>query len=202
MTKKCQPDYRYDICFFRQLFCSLCVKRQSVLLKPWKLLFNFRVLRWAIVFYLLDKLILSDTIFICFMARWKNCFLWVIFHVYSDLVTPHTPNPVPQPTHSHSHTPRPSKMLFLWNWSEWLRKKGKKLTKSTLLSLLQIIHYELPNSSEIFVHRSGRTGRAGKKGSAILIYTNEESRAVSSIERDVNCKFTEVKYLSIFFKKK
>ncbi|KAL2464928.1 DEAD-box ATP-dependent RNA helicase 53 [Abeliophyllum distichum] len=27
-----------------------------------------------------------------------------------------------------------------------------------------VIHYELPNSSEIFVHRSGRTGRAGRKG--------------------------------------
>ncbi|XP_041000865.1 DEAD-box ATP-dependent RNA helicase 53, mitochondrial-like isoform X1 [Juglans microcarpa x Juglans regia] len=55
-----------------------------------------------------------------------------------------------------------------------------------------IIHYELPNNSEIFVHRSGRTGRAGKKGSAILIYTQDQMRAVRVIEREVGCKFTEL----------
>ncbi|KAL5707011.1 RNA helicase [Ranunculus cassubicifolius] len=55
-----------------------------------------------------------------------------------------------------------------------------------------VIHYELPNNSEIFVHRSGRTGRAGKKGSAILIYTDTQSRAVRTIERDVGSKFNEL----------
>ncbi|XP_057873237.2 DEAD-box ATP-dependent RNA helicase 9, mitochondrial isoform X1 [Cryptomeria japonica] len=55
-----------------------------------------------------------------------------------------------------------------------------------------IIHYELPNSSEIFVHRSGRTGRAGKKGTAILIYSEQQSRAVRGIEQDVGCKFKEL----------
>ncbi|KAM6548582.1 hypothetical protein CsatB_020258 [Cannabis sativa] len=55
-----------------------------------------------------------------------------------------------------------------------------------------VIHYELPNNSEIFVHRSGRTGRAGKKGAAILIYTHDQNRAVRFIERDVGCKFTEL----------
>ncbi|KAK4800027.1 hypothetical protein SAY86_025392 [Trapa natans] len=54
-----------------------------------------------------------------------------------------------------------------------------------------VIHYELPNSSEIFVHRSGRTGRAGKKGNAILIYTHDQRRAVRVIEQDVGCRFTE-----------
>jgi hypothetical protein len=58
--------------------------------------------------------------------------------------------------------------------------------------LVQVIHFELPNSSEIFVHRSGRTGRAGKKGTAIVMYNYEQSRAVRVIERDVGCKFTEV----------
>ncbi|PKA57034.1 DEAD-box ATP-dependent RNA helicase 53 [Apostasia shenzhenica] len=55
-----------------------------------------------------------------------------------------------------------------------------------------VIHYELPNSSELFVHRSGRTGRAGKKGIAILIYTREQTRAVRIIEHDVGCTFTEL----------
>lgn len=52
-----------------------------------------------------------------------------------------------------------------------------------------IIHYELPNDPETFVHRSGRTGRAGKLGSAILMYTGNQRRTVRSLERDVGCKF-------------
>ncbi|KAL5077732.1 hypothetical protein RYX36_016716 [Vicia faba] len=55
-----------------------------------------------------------------------------------------------------------------------------------------VIHYELPNNSEIFVHRTGRTGRAGKKGTAILVHTENQSRAVQSIARDVGCTFTEL----------
>ncbi|KAJ0079702.1 hypothetical protein Patl1_24659 [Pistacia atlantica] len=52
-----------------------------------------------------------------------------------------------------------------------------------------IIHYELPNDPETFVHRSGRTGRAGKEGNAILMFTNNQRRTVRSLERDVGCKF-------------
>ncbi|KAE9598182.1 putative RNA helicase transcription factor interactor and regulator CCHC(Zn) family [Lupinus albus] len=52
-----------------------------------------------------------------------------------------------------------------------------------------IIHYELPNDSETFVHRSGRTGRAGKEGNAILLYTSSQRRTVRSLEHDVSCKF-------------
>eukprot|EP01018_Ginkgo_biloba_P031426 Gb_10087 [translate_table: standard] len=55
-----------------------------------------------------------------------------------------------------------------------------------------VIHYEIPNNSEIFVHRSGRTGRAGRKGNAILIYTEQQLRQVRVIEQDVGCKFTEL----------
>ncbi|WOG98368.1 hypothetical protein DCAR_0417709 [Daucus carota subsp. sativus] len=55
-----------------------------------------------------------------------------------------------------------------------------------------VIHFELPNTSEMFVHRSGRTGRAGKKGSAILIYSSEQSRDVKGIERQVGCRFAEL----------
>lgn len=39
------------------------------------------------------------------------------------------------------------------------------------------------------MHRSGRTGRAGKEGSAILMFTNSQRRTVRSLERDVGCKF-------------
>ncbi|KAI7757059.1 hypothetical protein M8C21_021041 [Ambrosia artemisiifolia] len=52
-----------------------------------------------------------------------------------------------------------------------------------------VIHYELPNDPETFVHRSGRTGRAGKQGKAILMYTNSQRRTVKTLEQDVGCKF-------------
>ncbi|CAN6469580.1 unnamed protein product [Victoria cruziana] len=52
-----------------------------------------------------------------------------------------------------------------------------------------IIHYELPNDPETFVHRSGRTGRAGKVGTAILMFTSSQRRTVKSLERDVGCRF-------------
>ncbi|XP_022739934.1 DEAD-box ATP-dependent RNA helicase 53, mitochondrial-like [Durio zibethinus] len=60
-----------------------------------------------------------------------------------------------------------------------------------------VIHYELPNTSETFVHRTGRTGRAGRKGSAILIYTQDQSRAVKVIEREVGCRFSELPRIEI-----
>ncbi|XP_058003656.1 DEAD-box ATP-dependent RNA helicase 3, chloroplastic-like [Hevea brasiliensis] len=52
-----------------------------------------------------------------------------------------------------------------------------------------VIHYELPNDPETFVHRSGRTGRAGKEGTAILMFSSSQRRTVGSLERDVGCKF-------------
>ncbi|KAL4202295.1 hypothetical protein AMTRI_Chr02g262990 [Amborella trichopoda] len=52
-----------------------------------------------------------------------------------------------------------------------------------------IIHYELPNDPETFVHRSGRTGRAGKEGTAILMFTGSQRRTIKSLERDVGCSF-------------
>eukprot|EP00850_Spirogloea_muscicola_P020345 SM000213S06810 [mRNA] locus=s213:40998:47444:- [translate_table: standard] len=55
-----------------------------------------------------------------------------------------------------------------------------------------VVHYEVPNDPETFVHRSGRTGRAGKLGKAILLYEERQRRTLSQIERDVGCKFERV----------
>ncbi|GJU21988.1 DEAD-box ATP-dependent RNA helicase 53, mitochondrial-like protein [Tanacetum coccineum] len=60
-----------------------------------------------------------------------------------------------------------------------------------------VIHYELPSSSEIFVHRSGRTGRAGKKGRAILIHSSMQMRDVKGYEREVGCRFVELPQISV-----
>eukprot|EP00250_Pteridium_aquilinum_P005217 c15347_g1_i1 orf=588-2879(+) len=52
-----------------------------------------------------------------------------------------------------------------------------------------VIHYEIPNDPETFVHRSGRTGRAGKQGITILMHTDSQIRTARIIERDIGCKF-------------
>ncbi len=46
-----------------------------------------------------------------------------------------------------------------------------------------VINYELPQQSEIYVHRIGRTGRAGKKGLAISLTTARQEERVVAIQR-------------------
>ncbi len=50
-------------------------------------------------------------------------------------------------------------------------------------SLQAVINYELPRDPEIYVHRIGRTGRAGKKGLALSIFTEAEAVRVNAIEK-------------------
>ncbi|MCW3480480.1 DEAD/DEAH box helicase [Neisseriaceae bacterium JH1-16] len=46
-----------------------------------------------------------------------------------------------------------------------------------------VVNYEMPNSPEDYVHRIGRTGRAGAKGVAISLMAEEEQRQLESIEK-------------------
>ena len=46
-----------------------------------------------------------------------------------------------------------------------------------------VINYELPHAPEDYVHRIGRTGRAGLPGEAISLVSNEEVRFLEEIER-------------------
>ncbi len=48
-------------------------------------------------------------------------------------------------------------------------------------NLLQVINYDLPNQPEAYVHRIGRTARAGKKGLAISLVSPEEKRFLLAI---------------------
>jgi ATP-dependent RNA helicase DeaD len=55
--------------------------------------------------------------------------------------------------------------------------------------LTHIINYKLPDQTENYTHRSGRTGRAGKKGISIALITNKEKGKLRPIERKLNKKF-------------
>jgi len=59
--------------------------------------------------------------------------------------------------------------------------------------ITHVINYQLPDETEIYTHRSGRTGRAGKTGQSYVIITKSERRKISSIERIIGQKFKEEK---------
>lgn len=55
-------------------------------------------------------------------------------------------------------------------------------------NLSHVVNYSLPQDTESYVHRIGRTGRAGKKGIAITIITPSEHRKAMEIQRVTNNK--------------
>ncbi|NDP21805.1 MAG: DEAD/DEAH box helicase [Paludibacter sp.] len=55
-----------------------------------------------------------------------------------------------------------------------------------------IIHYHLPEKSEYYTHRSGRTARAGKSGLSICLVKTEELEDLKTLESDLNIQFTEL----------
>jgi len=55
--------------------------------------------------------------------------------------------------------------------------------------LTHVINYNLPDDPEVYVHRSGRTGRAGKKGISIAIIHSREKRKMRDAERKGGIKF-------------
>jgi ATP-dependent RNA helicase DeaD len=59
--------------------------------------------------------------------------------------------------------------------------------------LTHVINYGLPQDPESYVHRIGRTGRAGKKGIAIAIVSSSEKRKLIFIERLSKAKITKGK---------
>jgi ATP-dependent RNA helicase DeaD len=54
-----------------------------------------------------------------------------------------------------------------------------------------VINFDLPNNSEIYVHRIGRTGRVGRTGRAITFVTPKERGEIQQIERDVKTSIGE-----------
>lgn len=56
--------------------------------------------------------------------------------------------------------------------------------------LTHIINYALPDELEIYTHRSGRTGRAGKKGTSIVIAHLKEKQKLVQIENQIQKKFS------------
>ena len=58
--------------------------------------------------------------------------------------------------------------------------------------LPHVINYELPHVAEDYVHRIGRTGRAGKKGHAISLVSPEEKQHLAEIEKLIKLKIEQL----------
>jgi len=48
-----------------------------------------------------------------------------------------------------------------------------------------VVNYDVPTQSEVYVHRVGRTGRAGKSGVALSLYTSRENDKLKEIEGEM-----------------
>jgi ATP-dependent RNA helicase DeaD len=57
--------------------------------------------------------------------------------------------------------------------------------------LTHIINYNLPESGEAYVHRSGRTGRANNKGISVIILNMREKHKIRLLERKIGKKFEQ-----------
>ena len=57
--------------------------------------------------------------------------------------------------------------------------------------LTHVINYGLPDDTESYTHRSGRTGRAGKKGTSIAIIHTREKHKVRNIEKIIGKEFVD-----------
>ncbi len=89
-----------------------------------------------------------------------------------------------------------------------LRQKAIKQIKSGVLDVIvatdvaargidvgrvsHVVNYDMPADTETYLHRIGRTGRAGRRGCALLLVTPREQRLLTAIERGICQKLTRV----------
>jgi len=57
--------------------------------------------------------------------------------------------------------------------------------------LTHVINYGLPDDIENYTHRSGRTGRAGKKGTSLSIVHSREKHKIRNIEKEIGKQFEQ-----------
>jgi ATP-dependent RNA helicase RhlE len=57
-----------------------------------------------------------------------------------------------------------------------------------ILHISHVINYDMPENTDAYIHRIGRTGRVNKNGKALTFVTSADVAMVSSIERILNKK--------------
>ncbi len=59
-------------------------------------------------------------------------------------------------------------------------------------NLTHVINYQLPDDPEVYTHRSGRTGRANKRGISVSIVHQRETRRITNLEKMLQREFRRV----------
>ena len=63
--------------------------------------------------------------------------------------------------------------------------------------ITHVINYQLPDEIEIYTHRSGRTGRAGKQGTSVIFVTKSDQRKIRMIENKLQTKLAKQEMPSV-----
>ncbi len=58
--------------------------------------------------------------------------------------------------------------------------------------LTHVMHHQLPDQLESYTHRSGRTGRAGKKGISLAFINPREGRRITELEKRIKITFEKI----------
>ena len=61
--------------------------------------------------------------------------------------------------------------------------------------LSMVVNYDLPHAKETYIHRIGRTGRAGAEGIAITLYLDREMHKIQEYKEDISKKFLDISTL-------
>jgi len=61
-----------------------------------------------------------------------------------------------------------------------------------VIDLTHVLHHTLPDQLEGYTHRSGRTGRAGKKGISLVFINPREGKRITELERKIDIKFERI----------
>ncbi len=60
-------------------------------------------------------------------------------------------------------------------------------------NLAFVVHYQLPDQTDYYTHRSGRTARAGKKGISLVLANPKEQKRIYEIEKELGIKFLKIR---------
>ncbi|MBN4052177.1 MAG: hypothetical protein COC01_05380 [Bacteroidetes bacterium] len=66
-----------------------------------------------------------------------------------------------------------------------------------VIDLTHVFHHTLPEQMEYYTHRSGRTARAGRKGTSLVFINPREERRIKEIERKVKITFEKIEVPSV-----
>jgi len=61
-----------------------------------------------------------------------------------------------------------------------------------VIDLTHVLHHTLPDQLDGYTHRSGRTGRAGKKGVSLAFVNPREGRKITALEKRINIRFERI----------